>query len=650
MGPPPPGMDPAGLLEFIDISDDEPSIIHTPHNRPAVPPQPASSPIRAIPKRMMRPLNAGPSARGRDNHMSKQSKLQNEYEALEDWNEDGDFIQQASQNVGNFTPSQGSLQRQIAKMEHVNNESNAHNFGDPADETDEQDDARREQCIDAVVECLPDICRDFVYGLYHTISKDQNFLVAHILDQPDYPRAQDVQNALKRKRNPGLIDSEDDEEILHKYEAKGRVAGPQAYIRKILGSEFPQIPMKYIDACLKTSGGTLFSAYRVLEEADRTFDPNKPTYIRIKSRKIATDEFLDDNLDNLIAKSPLEEQEVLRELQVSRRVRWKADEKREEERLHILAEEANCVRAQAEGAMRDCGCCFGDYPLNRMVHCDNDEELHFFCRDCAQRNAETEIGNSRYELKCMDTSGCVAGFSMEQRSLFLDAKTTIALERIHQETELRMAGIENLASCPFCTYAAEYPPVEVNTEFRCQKPDCKKVSCRLCNLESHVPKSCEENAKENGLSVRRQIEEAMSEALIRRCNKCQTPFVKTDGCNKISCTAKGCGNVQCYICSANCTGPNGYSHFNDPHRGGKPTNCPLFDQKGVEVRHSDEVEKAQQKARAKVLAEHPDVTQEDLDIKLSEKVREDEEKRKAAAPHLGFRPLPPFVMAPRPQA
>jgi len=210
------------------------------------------------------------------------------------------------------------------------------------------------------------------------------------------------------------------------------------------------------------------------------------------------------------------------------------------------------------------------------------------------------------------------------RAMFLDDKTSIALERIHQESELRMAGIENLASCPFCTYAAEYPPIEEDREFRCQKPDCEKVSCRLCNMESHIPKNCEEHAKDSGLSVRRQIEEAMSQALIRRCNKCNTPFIKTEGCNKMTCTQPGCGNIQCYICSKSC----GYEHFNDTRRGGKQGNCPLFDQAGVESRHNDEIERAKEVARAKVMAEHPEYTEEDLEIKLSAEAMADEVRRK----------------------
>lgn len=69
-------------------------------------------------------------------------------------------------------------------------------------------------------------------------------------------------------------------------------------------------------------------------------------------------------------------------------------------------------------------------------------------------------------------------------------------------------------------------------------------------------------------SIRRQIEEAMSAALIRKCNKCNTPFVKEEGCNKMTCTRNGCMNIQCYVCAKSC----GYDHFNDVGRGGKAGN------------------------------------------------------------------------------
>jgi TRIAD3 protein (E3 ubiquitin-protein ligase RNF216) len=393
--------------------------------------------------------------------------------------------------------------------------------------------------------------------------------------------------------------------------------------------------MSFIDSTLNDTRRHLFPAYLILEGADRTWDRAKSPYTKIKKPRPINAAWKPEAVEDTLSKedSTADTMLALRELQAVRRVRKKADDKRQAERQAQLNEEENIKRAEAEGTMLECGCCFSDYPMNRMVHCDDERVIHWFCRSCARQTAETEIGNSKYKIKCMSMDGCDAGFSRDMKTQFLDEKTQIALDRNEQEEVLRLAGIENLASCPFCPFAAEYPPVEVDREFRCQAPDCEKISCRICKLETHIPKTCEETAKENGLSVRRQIEEAMSAALIRRCNKCGTPFVKEEGCNKMTCTRSGCYNVQCYVCSKSCS----YDHFNDRSRGGKPGNCPLFE--SVEERHQEEVKKAEREALDRVRAEHPEYTEEDLRVKVSENVRKDEERRKANDP----RNVPPIV-------
>jgi hypothetical protein len=55
----------------------------------------------------------------------------------------------------------------------------------------------------------------------------------------------------------------------------------------------------------------------------------------------------------------------------------------------------------------------------------------------------------------------------------------------------------------------------------------------------------------------------MAEAKIRKCPKCKTPIIKSDGCNKMTCR---CGAKMCYICSKQLTGNNPYGHFcQTPH-------------------------------------------------------------------------------------
>ena len=104
--------------------------------------------------------------------------------------------------------------------------------------------------------------------------------------------------------------------------------------------------------------------------------------------------------------------------------------------------------------------------------------------------AESQVGLSKHELCCMSTEGCSAGYSKDQREAFVDTKLQLALDGIEQESVLRLAGIENLETCPFCPFAAECVPVEMDKEFRCQ--NCAEISCRLCREPTHVPISCEE--------------------------------------------------------------------------------------------------------------------------------------------------------------
>lgn len=97
----------------------------------------------------------------------------------------------------------------------------------------------------------------------------------------------------------------------------------------------------------------------------------------------------------------------------------------------------------------------------------------------------------------------------------------------------------------------------------------------------------------------------------------------------MSCTK--CRNLQCYICSESCD----YSHFDDTKRGGKQGNCPLFDPQGIDARHLEEVKAAEEQAKKKVLEENEDIPADILEIKTSERVRQDEEKRKLGAQRPG---------------
>ena len=61
----------------------------------------------------------------------------------------------------------------------------------------------------------------------------------------------------------------------------------------------------------------------------------------------------------------------------------------------------------------------------------------------------------------------------------------------------------------------------------------------------------------------------------------------------------------------------------------------------MEQRHEHEVRKAEKEVLDKVRAEHPEYSEEDLKVKVSEKVMQDEERRRGNNPVARFAPLQP---------
>lgn len=100
-----------------------------------------------------------------------------------------------------------------------------------------------------------------------------------------------------------------------------------------------------------------------------------------------------------------------------------------------------------------------------------------------------------------------------------------------------------------------------------------------------------------------------------------------------------------YVCSQSV---RDYEHFSDdPHN----RKCPLHD--NTLERHDQEVKKAEEEALKKLRAEHPELAEEDLKVKVSEAVKKEEEARirTGRMPHahgyaqipMMHRPFDPYV-------
>lgn len=111
-------------------------------------------------------------------------------------------------------------------------------------------------------------------------------------------------------------------------------------------------------------------------------------------------------------------------------------------------------------------------------------------------------------------------------------------------------------------------------KFSCLNPICGRPSCMSCSkpwTDIHI---CHESSI---LALRTQVELAMSLAIKRTCPRCNTSFVKSSGCNKLTCV---CGYQMCYVCRKDIGNGEGYRHFCEhfrPNAGRSCTECSKCD-------------------------------------------------------------------------
>ncbi|BCS01892.1 uncharacterized protein AKAW2_60156S [Aspergillus luchuensis] len=412
-------------------------------------------------------------------------------------------------------------------------------------------------------------------------------VIEDILRHPSYPKQE---KAKKRK----IEDT--DEEATIRYLRDIPERGSRAYLQlatNLLAQEFGWMPMKHIRDVLEEKK-ELFAAYLTLHSQE-----NEQTgkYTKLKSKRFS-------NVPNLGKddKTPIAEN-LARELGAAKKKAEKEDDALRKKKEKQEAEIKNEEEHSRAGNLIECQCCYLDVPANRSLPCEGDN-VHLFCFACIRKSTETQIGLMRYQVQCVDTSGCQAKFSRARLQEAIGESLMEKLDRLQQQDEIQQAELEGLEACPFCEFKAIYPPVEEDREFVCKNPDCEIVSCRLCQQESHIPRTCAEANKEKNLPQRHLVEEAMSEALIRPCPKCKVKIVKDMGCNRMVCSK--CRTAMCYVCRRDITREL-YEHFERP-----PTYCPLHDNPAL--RSLQEIEKAQKDTIDSLLAQNPELKEEELRV------------------------------------
>mmetsp|Transcript_29723 Transcript_29723/g.69867 ORF Transcript_29723/g.69867 Transcript_29723/m.69867 type:complete len:378 (+) Transcript_29723:535-1668(+) len=273
-----------------------------------------------------------------------------------------------------------------------------------------------------------------------------------------------------------------------------------------------------------------------------------------------------------------------------------------------LAMELNEEQYAETGQLLSCGCCCGEVAFDSMTQCT---EGHLFCKECLIHYVQTVVfGGAKAKIACMDTGGCTGEFRVGELERALPPDLHDKLCRRVQGAEIAAAHIEGVEQCPFCDFACV---IEASTDevriFRCANPCCGKESCRLCRKKEHVPLRCDEVETDGVASLRTAIEEAKSKALVRECPQCRAEFLKSDGCNKMTCHK--CGSLSCYVCRVAISAKVGYAHFcQHPRDPNKPcrqcTKCNLWDPAGPSSSEEALLSEAAERAKRDYLLKHPD--------------------------------------------
>ncbi|KAK9432636.1 hypothetical protein V1505DRAFT_365222 [Lipomyces doorenjongii] len=442
---------------------------------------------------------------------------------------------------------------------------------------------------------FPEICHDFLQKLVGPTATDfgpnklQDIVLA-ILENPNYPRYKSVSSSATTSTEAG--------------NTTGDVSNAEYAIavKSALRHEFRTMPVKVIDECVHKNKFSLSKAYNALDNITRYFMgdtstlPSKPSFRPLRTARSAKIE-MDTLLDLKFGQQVIQALETVKEQ--FRVERLKEAEKRDKKFAARLAEK----EAEELGLTMTCGCCFGDYADFEMSQCS---EGHLFCQVCIQRQIENLIGLKQYKLKCIEVGGCEGVFVKSEIKRFLPEKLLEVLDKNQQQAELVESGLE-LDQCPLCEFAICIESDE-EKELRCQNPECLAVTCRKCGKKSHIPQSCAEYeralAKDDSLTARHQVEEAMTQAMLRHCTRCRQRFFKEDGCNKMTCS--NCHNTMCYVCSEPIIGYNHFSHSHSYTKG----RCPLYDD--TRKRHQDEITRAEKAAKQQVLRENPKLYEEDV--------------------------------------
>ncbi|KAG7316967.1 hypothetical protein KOW79_019265 [Hemibagrus wyckioides] len=424
--------------------------------------------------------------------------------------------------------------------------------------------------VTRVVDLFPDVQEPYVVELIERSEvKDLNVICNMLLENPDYPRKA---NSVLTQRSVLLETNDSEAQETENYfdYLKLKRVGPEVAMQaaEMLMGDFRMLSCQDIKWALNCLKGHYAITRKALYEALKKWqenstdpsgkrkkrkEPNERAFIEFKfeqgsfklERKMY---FLEKNRRWCRSVDMPLEPSLMKELQFYEQ---KAKEMAEHEDF-LLALQVNEEQYQKDGQLIECGCCCGEFAFEEMTQCSDG---HLFCKECLVKYAQEAVfGSGRSELSCMEGS-CTCSFPTSELEKVLPENILCKYYERQAEEAVAATCADELVRCPFCNFPALLDK-EISL-FSCPNPRCRKESCRKCHVlwKEHAGKTCEQVLERDEIRLRVAFEERMTAARVRKCHKCATGLVKSEGCNRMSCR---CGAFMCYLCREPI---NGYNHF-----------------------------------------------------------------------------------------
>ncbi|PWA33247.1 hypothetical protein CCH79_00013687 [Gambusia affinis] len=408
--------------------------------------------------------------------------------------------------------------------------------------------------ISGVLDLLPDVQEAYVAELIlRNNVKDLNVICNLLLENPEYPRRREAAAATAAPTSI-LLESGDAQaevtEDLFDY-AKLSMVGPMVIMQAadLLMADFRMLSCQDIKWALNALKGHYAITRKALCEALKKWqESGDPSGKRRRSRTLSERCYIDFHFEHGTYR-------------LDRRMYFLENDRRYCRTYNNLEgsvqKELSFYQQKTkewaeDGQLIECGCCYGEFAFEKMTQCSDG---HLFCKECLVKYAQEAVfGSGKSELSCME-DGCPCSYPMCELQKVLPDNILCKYNERQAEEAVAATCADELVRCPFCNFPALLD--KDMSLFSCPNPRCRKESCRKCHVQwkQHVGKTCEQVLERDEIRMRVLFEERMTAARVRKCVKCGTGLVKSEGCNRMSCR---CGSFMCYLCREPITG---YNHF-----------------------------------------------------------------------------------------